>query len=131
MTDLLMLTPLLYPDNSPFIPVPLIAKLQSLSPDSRLQVFSGTRHGLPFSHADECAQTLWDFLVTLRKTSSQLNIPSRLFGRKKRGEGIQSVFGDRRAHACHQFLVVVQIVPGKQHGSEDFFGHHQVMDVSA
>ncbi len=55
MTDLPMLTPLLYPDNSPFIPVPLRAKLQSLSPDSRLQVFSGTRHGLPFPHADECA----------------------------------------------------------------------------
>ena len=55
MTDLSMLTLLLHPENSPFIPVPLIAELQSLAPDSRLQVIPGTRHGLPFSHADECA----------------------------------------------------------------------------
>ncbi|SVE54095.1 uncharacterized protein METZ01_LOCUS506949 [marine metagenome] len=55
MADLSMLTLLLHPNNSPFIPVLLIAELQSLAPDSRLQVFPGTRHGLPFSHADECA----------------------------------------------------------------------------
>ena len=55
MTDQSMLTLLLHPDNSPFIPVPLIAELQSLAPYSRLQVIPGTRHGLPFSRADECA----------------------------------------------------------------------------
>ena len=55
MTDQSMLTLLLHPDNSPFIQMPLIAELQSLVPDSRLHVIPGTRHGLPFSHADECA----------------------------------------------------------------------------
>ena len=62
-----MLTLLLHPDNSPFIPVPLIAELQSLAPYSRLQVIPGTRHGLPFFHADECAWVFWGFLEPLRE----------------------------------------------------------------
>jgi pimeloyl-ACP methyl ester carboxylesterase len=53
---------LLHPDGSPFIPVALAAELQRLLPDARLRVFEHARHGLPFSHADECAAALRAFL---------------------------------------------------------------------
>lgn len=53
---------LLHGDSSPFIPVPVLADLKSRLPDARLQVFAHARHGLPFSHAKECAQVLRDFL---------------------------------------------------------------------
>lgn len=53
---------LLHPDSSPFIPVSLMADLRSRLPQSRLQVFAHSRHGLPFSHADVCAEALREFL---------------------------------------------------------------------
>ncbi|MCW5622410.1 MAG: alpha/beta fold hydrolase [Burkholderiales bacterium] len=53
---------LLHPDSSPFIPVALMADLKSRLPQSRLQVFAHSRHGLPFSHADDCAEALRQFL---------------------------------------------------------------------
>jgi len=53
---------LLHPDGSPFIPVPMAAELQRLLPNARLRVFEHARHGLPFSHADECAAALRAFL---------------------------------------------------------------------
>jgi pimeloyl-ACP methyl ester carboxylesterase len=53
---------LLHPDGSPFIPVPMAAELQQLLPNARLRVFEHARHGLPFSHADECATALRAFL---------------------------------------------------------------------
>jgi pimeloyl-ACP methyl ester carboxylesterase len=53
---------LLHPDGSPFIPVPMAVELQRLLPNARLRVFEHARHGLPFSHADECAQALRAFL---------------------------------------------------------------------
>ncbi len=53
-----MPTLLLHPDASPFIPVALMADLNEALPDSRLQVFAHSRHGLPFSHARPCAQAL-------------------------------------------------------------------------
>jgi pimeloyl-ACP methyl ester carboxylesterase len=54
---------LLHGDSSPFIPVPVLADLKARLPNARLQVFARTRHGLPFSHAKECAQVLGDFLA--------------------------------------------------------------------
>jgi pimeloyl-ACP methyl ester carboxylesterase len=53
---------LLHGDSSPFIPVAVIADLKSKLDDARLQVFAHAKHGLPFSHARECAQTLRGFL---------------------------------------------------------------------
>jgi len=53
---------LLHGDSSPFIPVPVLADLKARLPDARLQVFAHARHGLPFSHAKQCAQTLRGFL---------------------------------------------------------------------
>ncbi len=53
---------LLHPDSSPFIPVAVMADLKSRLADARLQVFAHARHGLPFSHATECAQALRRFL---------------------------------------------------------------------
>jgi len=53
---------LLHPDGSPFIPVPVMAELHRLLPGSRLNVFGPARHGLPFSHARECAAVFRSFL---------------------------------------------------------------------
>ena len=60
---------LLHGDSSPFIPVAVMADLQSLLPGSRLKVFPRARHGLPFSHGRECAATLRDFLDTANNLS--------------------------------------------------------------
>jgi pimeloyl-ACP methyl ester carboxylesterase len=53
---------LLHGDSSPFIPVAVMADLKARLPDARLQVFAHAKHGLPFSHASACAQTLRRFL---------------------------------------------------------------------
>jgi pimeloyl-ACP methyl ester carboxylesterase len=58
-------TLLLHPDNSPFIPVPVMADLHARLPRSQLNVVAGTRHGLPFSHAKECSGMLRQFLEEL------------------------------------------------------------------
>ena len=43
-------------------PPPVLADLKARLPDARLQVFAAARHGLPFSHATQCAQVLRGFL---------------------------------------------------------------------
>lgn len=53
---------LMHGDSSPFIPVNVMADMHLALPDSRLQIFAHARHGLPFSHARECAAVLRDFL---------------------------------------------------------------------
>lgn len=53
---------LLHPDSSPFIPVETMAELKRTLPDARLQVFAHARHGLPFSHAAECAAAVAGFI---------------------------------------------------------------------
>ena len=53
---------LLHPDSSPFIPVQTMAELKRALPDARLQVFAHARHGLPFSHAAECAAAVAGFI---------------------------------------------------------------------
>ena len=55
-------TLLLHPDGSPFIPVPVMAELHRLLPDAELNVIGRSRHGLPYSHAGQCASLLRDFL---------------------------------------------------------------------
>lgn len=56
---------ILHPDSSPFIPVEVAAELKGALPDARLQVFAQARHGLPFSHAAECAAALARFIATM------------------------------------------------------------------
>lgn len=53
---------LLHPDGSPFIPVAVMAELHRLLPDARLNVIGPARHGLPFSHAAQCARLFRSFL---------------------------------------------------------------------
>lgn len=53
---------LMHGDASPFIPVGVMAEMHAALSDSRLQVFAHARHGLPFSHARECAAALRAFL---------------------------------------------------------------------
>lgn len=55
-------TLLLHPDGSPFIPVPVMAELHRLLPGAELNVIGRSRHGLPFSHARQCARLLRGFL---------------------------------------------------------------------
>jgi pimeloyl-ACP methyl ester carboxylesterase len=53
---------LMHPDSSPFIPVATMADLKNRLPDARLHVIGHAKHGLPFSHARECAGILRRFL---------------------------------------------------------------------
>jgi pimeloyl-ACP methyl ester carboxylesterase len=53
---------LMHGDTSPFIPVNVMVDMHHRLLDSRLQVFAHARHGLPFSHARRCAETLREFL---------------------------------------------------------------------
>ena len=53
---------LLHPDASPFIPVETMAALKRALPDARLQVFAHARHGLPYSHAADCAAAVVRFI---------------------------------------------------------------------
>jgi pimeloyl-ACP methyl ester carboxylesterase len=55
-------TLLLHPDGSPFIPVPVMAELHRLVANAELNVIGHARHGLPFSHAMQCARLLRTFL---------------------------------------------------------------------
>ncbi|TMJ28751.1 MAG: alpha/beta hydrolase [Alphaproteobacteria bacterium] len=59
-------TLLLHPDGSPFIPVPVMAELHRLLGNAQLNVIDRARHGLPFSHASQCASLLRTFLDTNR-----------------------------------------------------------------
>jgi pimeloyl-ACP methyl ester carboxylesterase len=53
---------LLHADSSPFVPVEQMAELHARLPESELQIFHHARHGLPFSHATECARTVREFM---------------------------------------------------------------------
>lgn len=53
---------LMHGDSSPFIPAKIMTDLHKNIPGSRLQIFAHARHGLPFSHARQCARTLREFL---------------------------------------------------------------------
>jgi pimeloyl-ACP methyl ester carboxylesterase len=53
---------LIHPDSSPFIPVATMADLKNGLPNARLHVIGDAKHGLPFSHARECASILRRFL---------------------------------------------------------------------
>lgn len=55
-------TLLLTPDASPFVTVDISNEVHKLIKHSELTVFPGSRHGLPFSHARECAQAELAFL---------------------------------------------------------------------
>lgn len=58
-------TLILHPDSSPFIPLEVMADLQRGIAGARLRVFPHARHGLPFSHAADCAEAVRDFIAVL------------------------------------------------------------------
>jgi pimeloyl-ACP methyl ester carboxylesterase len=62
LRDIRCPTLLLHPDGSPFIPVPVMAELHRLLPNAELNVIGHARHGLPYSHAEQCASLLRTFL---------------------------------------------------------------------
>lgn len=53
---------IMMPDSSPFVPARMGLELAEMVPDAELAVFPGVRHGLPFSHALQCARRLKAFL---------------------------------------------------------------------
>jgi len=55
-------TLLLSPDASPFIPAQAMAALHAMIMGAELQVFAHSKHGLPLSHGQRCAQVLSEFL---------------------------------------------------------------------
>ena len=63
--DIAVPTLLLHPDSSPFIPVPVMADLYGRLPTAQLRIFPRARHGLPFSHAGQCAAAMLEFLNSL------------------------------------------------------------------
>jgi pimeloyl-ACP methyl ester carboxylesterase len=58
---------ILHPDASPYIPVEITLDLYRRLTNARLQIFANARHGLPFSHAKECARVLREFLDTVNR----------------------------------------------------------------
>ena len=64
---LIFLSLLLHGDSSPFIPVNVMVDMHHAIPNSRIQVFPKAKHGLPFSHASECATALRHFLDALSR----------------------------------------------------------------
>lgn len=53
---------ILMPDRSPFVTARMGVELAEQIPKAELVMFPGARHGLPFSHAAECALRLASFL---------------------------------------------------------------------
>ncbi len=53
---------ILHPDGSPFIPVETIVDLHQRVPGAWFNVIGHAKHGMPFSHARECAIKLREFL---------------------------------------------------------------------
>lgn len=53
---------LMHADASPFISVDQMAEMHRLIDQAEYRVFNHSRHGLPFSHATECAHTMLKFL---------------------------------------------------------------------
>lgn len=60
---------LLHGDASPFVPVQQMVELHQKLPHSELNIFGHAKHGLPFSHATQCAKILMDFLQRHQKGS--------------------------------------------------------------
>jgi pimeloyl-ACP methyl ester carboxylesterase len=56
-------TLLLTPDASPFVSVDISNEIHRLIEHSEMAVFPKSRHGLPFSHARECAESVLAFLM--------------------------------------------------------------------
>src|SRR5690348_8089951 len=48
-----------------------------------------------------------------------------------RDEGIEAARLDRAPESLHQFLIVMQVVPGQQHRTQHFLGLDQVVEIAA
>lgn len=53
---------LMHGDGSPFVPVEQMVALRSKLSNAELHIFGHAKHGLPYSHAEICAETLLRFL---------------------------------------------------------------------
>ncbi len=50
-------------DSSPYVSVEVARSMKDLLKDAYLKVIPNSRHGIPFSHADECAAAFLEFAV--------------------------------------------------------------------
>ena len=57
---------LLHGDNSPFVPVDQTLDMHKRLPINEMHIFGHAKHGLPFSHGNECATLLSAFLKRQR-----------------------------------------------------------------
>ena len=55
-------THLIAADNSPFLPLPVTLEIRDAIPGSEMDVIPNSRHGVVFSHAQQCAESLREFL---------------------------------------------------------------------
>jgi pimeloyl-ACP methyl ester carboxylesterase len=62
LPDMAVPTLLMHPDSSPFIDVPTMADLYARLSNAQMRIFPDAKHGLPFSHAEACSQTMRAFL---------------------------------------------------------------------
>ena len=53
---------LLHGDARPFVSVALMTDMKRRLPQAELQIFAHAKHGLPFSHAKQCAAVLRGFI---------------------------------------------------------------------
>jgi 3-oxoadipate enol-lactonase len=63
LSDIIAPTLLFAPGASPFIPIEVPRKLADALPNARLHEFPDMRHGVVFSHAEECATMARAFLI--------------------------------------------------------------------
>ena len=69
---------ILMPDRSPFVPARLAVELMEAVPQAELAMFPGARHGLPFSHAAECAGRTATFIERAeRGDTGRARLPGR------------------------------------------------------
>lgn len=55
-------TLVLAPEASPFVPLAIAREIHALVPGSEIQVFTGVRHAIVFSHGRACARAVQEFL---------------------------------------------------------------------
>ena len=55
-------------DSSPFLPLSITFEIHNSIPNSEMNVIANARHGVVFSHATLCAQSLRGFIDRLEQT---------------------------------------------------------------
>src|SRR4051812_24637874 len=57
------------------------------------------------------------------------NVPQGLLGREAGDPGVERAAFDGGAQAAHDVLVILEIVPGEQHGAEDLLAADEMVEI--